>query len=75
MEEMAAFAKCRGPENGNIVNWQKNNFQVDSNLIEEVDSRQFCQQSEKWVLFAGRRKHRDALILCKAHNGWIVVPR
>ena len=35
----------------------------------------FCDDSEQWLFFPGRKKNIEAKNLCSAHGGWIVVPR
>ena len=72
--EIKELANCMKEGKGNIVDWDKTNFITHSIDIDEVDPRIFCDSSETWMFFPGRRRLSQALDLCTAHGGWIVVP-
>ena len=68
------FAHCNQIEEGDIVSWRKSLFSIESNLVETVEPKVFCDPPDKWIFFPGQRKHSEAENLCAAHGGWIVVP-
>lgn len=69
------LALCTKVGNGNIVNWTKGSFQWFAVEVEDIDPGLFCDSTEKWLFFPGRRRRDQASVLCDSHGGQIVAPK
>ena len=59
---------------GDVVAWQREDFEVKNVLLEEIDSLQFCR-TRSFLFFPGRLNRREAETLCGSHGGGVAVPQ
>ena len=69
------LSNCFNEIQGNIVRWEQSLFAVRQDLVEQLDPNALCTTEDIWLYFPGKRTHRQASVLCAAHEGWIVTPK
>ena len=70
------MAKCKKVKKGNIVSWDKENWEMTEVAIEDgkmVDT--FCKPLEKIILFPQKKLFKEARRVCEVHGGALAVPK
>ena len=70
------MASCNKVVKGNIIAWEKENFDIPRSLRKEVHNiTQLCEKDNALVLFSERQTKEAAHDTCTSHGGYLVVPK
>ena len=70
------IAQCKRFTKGNIVNWNRENYLINSAVVRDIeDSAIFCTRKTKYLFFPQPETLQNAKTLCAVHGGRIVTPR
>jgi hypothetical protein len=69
-------ANCKKLIRGNVIKWQKDDFEIKKALTLEVDNiLEFCEQEKSHVVFTKTQSIKWANETCTSHGGSLLVPR
>ena len=74
--DMKKMASCEMATKGNILAWEKSNFNLYNGDVEEsLDLSELCIKPEKYVIFPVKLSYRDAKEICTIHGGKLALPK